>query len=131
MKKLNKVLLLSVFIVILGCNSNKPETYTTISGLWKCEEIDELASVKIFHVDIDKVRSYDDAFIMSNFHNAGEETFIRVSVTGSKLILPNQYLQNILIEGEGNIGIEYKIITAEYSIEDGGRTANYIATFYR
>jgi len=131
MRWLNSSILWGGILLLTACSAEKENSYTSIAGLWECEEIDETVSILIFSVDIDNVINYDDTFIISNFHDTGDNYFIRVSVVDDKLHIPRQSLLNLIVHGEGTISSDFKRIEAEYTIDDGGRTANFLATFSR
>jgi hypothetical protein len=119
-------------LVVLACNDTEKDiVYTDIDGIWKCEEVDDKTKVLAFNVDIEQVINYDDTYIISNFHNTGEASFIRVSVIKDRLIIARQSLGNTLVTGEGIISPDFKRIALEYDIDSGSSSASYQATFFR
>ena len=132
MKGLNRLKWFAVCLVAVACDpGDKDINYTSIKGLWKCEETDEYSNVKIFNTDIDEVLNYENAFIISNFHNVGEDLFIRVTVSDYQLMIPSQSVNTLFVSGNGEIRIDFKTIVTEYTIETEGQQFTYIARFFR
>jgi hypothetical protein len=131
MKKLKNLKWLLFFVLTASCNSNENTIYTSIAGIWRCEENDEYSQVKIFSVDIQSLHNYNDAFIISNFHNVGEDEYIRVNTDDSLLYIPTQSIAGIIVNGEGLISPDFKTVTLQYSIDDAGNSMSYNATLHR
>jgi hypothetical protein len=131
MKRINYILPVVIIAFILSCTDKQDIIYSGIEGLWKCEELDEQSNVSNFNVDIENVKNYDNIFIISNFHNTGEDTYIRASVNDSIITISKQAYEFIQVEGIGKISSDFKLIELNYIITDESRTMSYQAVFYR
>ena len=129
---LRVLILISIGGVIFACQDNNSEkTYTNIAGIWRCEEIDPQNNIRVFNIDIESVKDYDNAFIVSNFHNVGEEYYIRLSVSNNQMVIPKQSLGLVLVAGQGEIESDYQRMLLEYSIDEDGITYTFYATCNR
>jgi len=131
MKETRYLLLLLIVALFYSCSDKQDIIYTGIEGLWKCDEIDDQSKVSNFNIDIENIKNYDNIFIISNFHNTGEDTYIRASVSDSTLIISKQAYEFIQVEGIGRISSDFKLIELEYIITDEAITMSYQAVFYR
>ena len=131
MKYLNKIPFAWLLLLAFSCENEGPAEFTSISGIWRCEEIDETAAVRIFNLDIDKVQSYDDTFLILNFHNAGESDYVRAYSTGDTLQIPLQGLKNFIVSGKGIIAPDFKLLTLDYVIYNNETTRHYSANCFR
>ncbi|MBN2485371.1 MAG: hypothetical protein JXB34_05320 [Bacteroidales bacterium] len=131
---MRKSISLALFIVIgaLACTDNSSEkNYSTISGLWNCDEIDEYSALRNYIVDIDNVVNSNNIFIIVNFHNAGNDFFVRATVNEENLIISKQAIGNYLVEGTGIISPDNKRIELEYKVFQESSIRVYQCLYWR
>jgi len=121
-----------ILLFAFSCSPNNDDIqYTSISGIWECEEVNQTSDIIRFNTDIDKVVLYDNAFIISNFHNLGEDVFIRVSAIDNELQIPDQSVSNLVVWGSGVISPDFRTIEANYTIDSGNGRDVYEVFFKR
>lgn len=130
MKKLiNPILLFG--LLAFACTDSSETDYSTISGLWNCEEVDENSNIRYYSIDIDNVVNHDNVFIISNFHKAGNDLFIRVTVSDDELSVPKQAIGNYVVEGEGVISSGNREISIVYKADQGSGYKMYNSQLVR
>lgn len=131
MKKSTSLVLFLALMVMACTESSKNTDYSTISGIWNCEEFDQYSNVRNYIVDIDNVVGYDNIFIISNFHKAGDDLFVRATVSENTLLIPQQAIGNYIVAGEGTITTDNKRINLQYTVNAGGGIKIYESVYYR
>lgn len=132
MKK--KILLLSILAYIfLSCEESGPKVYTSISGTWRCEEINPIIGDRVYLVDIDRKRADTTQYLISNFYNTSDLDYIVVKLKSSQFTLAQQSTADINIKSfNGNlIGTNFKRIELTYKIYDGIRDISASAILTR
>lgn len=133
-KKFNKfvALLGMVALLVLSCNrNNEPVTYTSITGVYTCQETSSHAGVRRYFVEIDGVKDKENLFIISNFHNKGENEFLYAELKQDTLLFLNQAISDISVNGKGPIGPEFRSIDLYYETDDGITLLDYFASYTR
>lgn len=82
-------------------------------------------------MEIDRVRDREDLFIISNFHNAGENEFIYMELSGDSVLINNQAVSGLIINGRGAVGEQYRIIDLYYETDDAVTILDYYARYSR
>jgi hypothetical protein len=112
-------------------NSHTPVTYTSITGLYSCQETSPHAGLRKYFVEIDQVRDHENLFIISNFHNKGENEFLFAELDQDTLVIFNQAISNISVNGKGEVGTDYRSISLFYETDDGVTSLDYNALYTR
>jgi hypothetical protein len=133
-KKLNKLLLSMSVIFLLGssCETDKPPVnYTSIEGIYTCQETSAHSGVREYIVEVDRVKDHETLYIISNFHNKGENEFLFAELAQDTLIIFNQAISNLSVNGKGSIGHDFKSIHLLYETDDGIIALDYMASYTR
>jgi len=133
-KKLNKLLLSLSVIFSLGSScetDNLPVTYTSIEGIYTCQETSAHSGVREYIVEVDRVKDHETLYIISNFHNKGENEFLFADLDQDTLIIFNQAISNLSVNGKGTVGQDFRSIHLFYETDDGIIALDYIASFTR
>ncbi len=133
-KRCNKFgLITGLFILMLiGCDNNtEPITPTDITGVYTCQESSPHAGIRKYFVEIDKVKNTGDLYIISNFHNKGENEFLFAELSQDTLRIINQAITEISVDGKGPVGTDFRSITLYYETDDGITVLDYYANYTR
>ena len=114
-----------------SCENTPPVTYTSIIGLYTCLETSPHAGIRKYIVEIDRVRDHENLYIISNFHNKGENEFLYAELEQDTVVIFNQVISNISVNGKGPIGDEFRSIDLFYETDDGITSLDYIASYTR
>jgi hypothetical protein len=127
------LLLLPLLTLLLAAScEEKPEhVYTRIEGVYTCNERSAHAVSSNFLVEIDKVAGEQDLYIIDNFHNMGDNEFIRSRLIGDTLFINNQIIGNLSVNGKGAVSADFKRIEFTYITYDRIVELDYYATFQR
>ncbi len=122
-----------LFIILLsGCEKENGErTWTKIDGIYTCEESSPHAGYKKYIVEIDKVHGQENTYIITNFHNQGNLEFLFMSLQNDSLIIENQVIGSLFINGKGKISESFDQIEIEYTADDGQRELDYFGVYTR
>ena len=112
-------------------NENPPVTFTSVSGLYTCQETSAHAGLRRYFVEIDPVKDQENLFIISNFHNKGENEFLFAELVADTLHIFNQAITEISVNGKGVIAVDYREISLFYETDDGIATLDYQALYTR
>jgi hypothetical protein len=129
----NPVWILCIFLCLAtACENNtEPRNYTSISGLYTCQEISPHAGLKKYIVEVDKVVNQESLYIISNFHNQGSNEFLYAELKGDTLVLFNQAISNISVNGEGPVAADFRSINLNYRTDDGITLLDFNASYTR
>ena len=132
-RKTFNVVLLFFPLFFLSCEEEKTEKdYSSLEGVYSCEENSPYTGYRKYIVEIDKVASQNNVFIISNFHNQGHADFIYVNLLNDSLLLiENQVISNLFINGEGIVNDALSEIQLIYNVDDGNQEIEYFATYKR
>jgi hypothetical protein len=126
------LLLLVPILLAASCEEKQATTYTTVEGLYVCNERSAHAGVHNYFVEIDKVSTQQNLYIIDNFHNAGENEFIYAELVADTLVINNQGFGNFLsVSGKGAVSGNFKSVEFSYYTFDGVVQLDYYATFER
>lgn len=133
-RKNSSLLLLLMLFFVSSCKENTPTTYTSIRGAWNCRETSFQRNIT-YSVDIDKSKSGETNYLISNFHNDGyENIFVNAQLTGNVLTITNQSLnqQGLIIKsGTGTVNVNFTEILLNYIVFNGTTDLEVRATYYR
>ncbi|MCF8378830.1 MAG: hypothetical protein K9H49_04585 [Bacteroidales bacterium] len=125
----------SVIIICLfptGCELNKEgKIYPDLTGAYSCEENSPYSGYKKFLVEIDKVSSQENLYIISNFNNLGNLEFLYASLFNDTLRIENQVISSVFINGSGKVNQDLNNIEWFYTTDDGNIVLEFFARFTR
>lgn len=125
------ILLLLPLMVAASCEKRPENVYTNIEGVYTCNERSAHAGIRNFLVEIDKVQAEENLYIIDNFHNLGDNQFIRAELVGDTLFINNQIIINLTVNGKGAVSNDFKQIEFTYITYDRFVELDYYATFQR
>lgn len=132
----NKEILFLLTLVMLAFSACTPENDNTgddrdkFTGSWTCRDSNTTTGVTdpLYSVSISKI-GVDDTIMISNFYNLGGSTFVKAVVSGTSVVIPNQYDDSYLINGSGIYSnSEVKL---NYSASLGSSMSNISAKYSR
>lgn len=132
--KIVRYVILLIFLTTIGGCEKKGEDiiYTKLDGIFSCEETSlYTAEYRKYLVEIDKVNSAEDQYIISNFHNQGDTEFLFVENRNDTLYIENQVISGIFINGKGVVNKDFNKIEFSYNADDGSLEIPYFAVFSR
>lgn len=119
-------------ISLFSISCNKDDSYTSISGIWTCEEINPIEGIRIYNVDIERRKSADSQFIINNFHNMGNNNFVFAIQDGDSLFIDRQSVFTESFDnGIGVIDSEKKRIELVYNNLNGANEIEVTAVYIR
>ena len=124
------IVFLMAFLVY-SCENKPGRTYDTIEGSYRCEENNPISGIRTYLVEIDKVKNETDLFLISNFYDAGYNEFLFTRHAGMELLISDQVITGLLVNGHGQVSDDFKKIDWEYEVSDGITTQNMVARFTR
>jgi len=133
-KRSGKWILILLMILSLGasCEQNDPPAdYTSIEGIFTCQESSPHEGIRSYLVEIDSVKDTDGLYIISNFHNKGANEFLYTDLDRDTLFIFNQAISDISVEGKGPVGSDFRSIQLNYVTDDGVTILDYYATYSR
>ena len=125
------ILLILPLLIAASCEDKPENVYTSIEGVYTCNERSAHAGIRNFLVEIDKVQAEQNLYIIDNFHNLGDNQFIRGELDGDTLFINNQIIGNLTVNGKGAISSDFKQIEFTYITYDRFVELDYYATFQR
>lgn len=115
-----------------SCNETGPSgDYTSIEGVYTCQESSPHAGQRQYPVEIDKVNDSENLYIIVNFHNKGESEFLYAELDINTLRITNQTISNIRVDGEGTVDEEFRSIRLDYLTDDGASILDYYSSYTR
>lgn len=118
--------LLLVISVSIGCEDvmqDDPENETdrrdAITGTWQVSEYSETFKEQYFSVEIKKDDNSEADILMYNFFNLSPDLFVKATITESKLVIPEQEVDNNTFVGAGTISASDKDIEINYTVDFG------------
>jgi len=128
----NKIILLLLPLLLAASCEERPENvYSNIEGVYTCNERSAHAGIRNFLVEIDQVAGEQDLYIIDNFHNMGDNEFIRTELVGDTLFINNQIIGNLTVNGKGAVNSDFKRIEFTYITYNRILELDYFATFKR
>ena len=100
----NSLFLLPFLFLFISCEPEKTDKiYTSLEGIYSCEENSAYYGQKKYIIEIDEVSSQDNVFIISNFHDQGYAEFIYANLRNDSIFIQNQVISNLFVNGKGLI----------------------------
>jgi hypothetical protein len=123
----NWIIILSLLVITgASCDSeDTPENYTSIEGIYTCQETSSHSGVRQYPIEIDKVKNTVDQYIIINFQNKGENEFIFANLSFDTILIANQAIVDIIVNGKGLVGRDYRSIRLNYLTDDGITILDY------
>lgn len=133
-KKSGSWIISLLLILSLGtsCEPNDPPgNYSSIEGIYTCKESSAHTGLRQYPVEIDRVKDTEGLYIISNFHNQGENEFLFAELTGDTLRISNQAITDISVNGKGPVESDFRSIHLNYVTDDGVTILDYYTLFSR
>jgi hypothetical protein len=119
-------------LLMFACDrNNEPLDYSSIVGIYTCNESSVHAGLRQYPVEIEKVHDAENRYIIVNFHNKGENEFLFSELTRDTLRINNQAISDISVNGKGMVASDFRSIQLNYVTDDGTTILDYYATFTR
>ncbi len=119
-------------LMMVACDRNTDSiTPSSIAGVYTCQESSPHSGIRKYFVEIDKVKDTDDLYIISNFHNKGENEFLFAELNQDTLWIINQAITEISVEGKGPVESDFRSIYLYYETDDGITVLDYYANYTR
>lgn len=139
MKKKSKITSLLVlfsinlfFLFFNSCEVNPGvNVYSNLSGAYSCQESSPYSGYRKYIIEIDKVNSQDDLYIISNFHNQGTGEFIYANYRNDSICIENQNITGLFISGKGKVNESFNNIQFNYVTNDGNIELKFFALYSR
>jgi hypothetical protein len=129
--KLIKIFSLALLFFLLSCDDNAPRIYTSIEGVWRCEEINSsVGTQRSYLLDIYQ-RSDTTQYVITNFFNTGDDQTIVVRLKAGKLSMIEDPTANITVKSFSGTVDNLKQIRLNYTVFDGQRDNAVNAVFSR
>jgi len=122
--------LMALFLITCDRNSDSIDP-TGLTGVYTCQESSVHSGVRKYFIEIDKVKDAEDLYIISNFHNLGENDFIYAGYIRDTLWIDNQILGGVKIDGEGPVEGNFRSIFLYYETDDGVTVLDFYANYTR
>lgn len=120
-----------VFISLTACDTNQDRNFTSIEGFYTCEEGSAYSGIRKYILEIDKVSSQDNTYIIANFHNQGDNEFVYAQYQNDTLYIQNQVISSLFVNGKGKVFDDFKRIELIYITDDGVLELKYSALLER
>jgi len=115
-----------------ACDRNtEPITPTDITGIYNCQESSPHSGLRTYLVEIDKVNETESTYIISNFHNKGENEFLFAEFIQDSLKIFNQAISELSVNGKGPVEADFRSIYLYYETDDGITVLDYYANYTR
>jgi hypothetical protein len=124
-----------VFVLILLALSCQPEEppreYTSLDGAWSCQESSAYAGIRKYLVEVDRVSGEEGLYIISNFHNMGENEFLFASLSGDSIRIFSQTIGELRVTGKGTFESDFRLFKLLYTTDDGTTMLEFLAQYTR
>jgi hypothetical protein len=121
-----------LLIGLISCEPTEtPADYTSIAGVYTCQETSPHAGIRRYVVELNRVSGSDDLYIITNFHNAGEIEFLYAEKDGDSILINNQVISGLVVNGSGSIGEDFRVIDLYYETDDALTLLDYYARYSR
>ena len=118
--------------VCTSCNETGPSgDYTSIEGVYTCQESSPHAGLRQYLVEIDKVNDSENLYIIVNFHNIGDTEFLYAELDMETLRITSQIISNIKVDGSGVVSDEFRSIQLNYLTDDGAAILEFYSNYSR
>jgi len=135
MEKSSGNILAGMIITLLlfnSCDQTGPSgDFSSIEGIYTCQESSSHAGVRNYLVEIDQVKDAENLYIISNFHNKGENEFLFAELRQDTLFISYQPISDISVNGKGPVDPDFRSIRLSYVTDDGITILDYYASYTR
>ncbi len=135
MNKISFALVLTCICIVSSCKNNEPVLRTSIAGAWMCEEFNPLimGGSRRYIVDVERERTDTTKYVIFNFHNAGDDEFVRTTYKNKILTITEQPLGigMTVRSGNGSASADFKRMDITYTIFDGMNEVEVNAVYSR
>jgi len=127
------MIMTAIFAVVsTSCDKNSPPgDYSSVEGIYTCQESSPHSGLRQYPVEIDKVKGSENLYIIVNFHNKGQSEFLYAELDDDLLLISNQFISNIRVDGEGTVDSDFKSIQLNYLTDDGATVLNFYSSYTR
>ena len=112
-------------LTLLACGNNNDIVYSDIEGLYSCDENSPNLGYRKYIIEIQEVAAQENAYIMANFHNLGDNEFVYLEHIGDSVFINNQIIQQYFIDGKGFVNEDFTGISLTYTTNDGTQELEY------
>ncbi|MFZ5939726.1 MAG: hypothetical protein ACOYXB_04055 [Bacteroidota bacterium] len=115
-----------------GCDPNKgPDTFSSPEGIYSCQENSVYSGYRKYLVELNRKQDNTSVYIISNFHNQGDNEFVYATIIGDSIYISDQLISNLLVSGKGKVDNDFKQITLQYQTSDGITDLDFYAVYSR
>jgi hypothetical protein len=108
------------FILLTACNKDPFNgELDDLTGVFSCQESSTHSGLRKYLVEFDPVANSPDQYIISNFHNQGDNEFIYADYHNDTLWIINQLSGDLRINGKGPVDPDFRTVRLYYEIDDG------------
>ncbi len=121
-------MVLGCLVLIVSCNPEEnDENFTPeeMAGTYNCAEKSEMYGSQSFEVIVNK-SSEQNQITINNFYHLGSGVSVKVNISGSKLVVPQQVVNNIAFSGDGTI-INENRMNLSFTADDGGGVVDVVS----
>jgi len=127
----NKFYVFILLLAFISCEEKPEKIFTSIEGFYSCSEGSAHSGYRKYIVEIDKVNTQENLYIIANFHNLGDNEFLYAEYIGDTLYINNQVIASYFVSGKGKVSENFKEIDLEYLTDDGVVQLDYYAAYER
>ncbi len=124
---------LLALLLFVSCDHNEGQEadYSDIPGVYSCQEASAYGGIRKYIVEVDAVNGRDDLYIISNFHNKGQNEFLYVERRDQELDINQQTITDLYVDGSGSIADDFSRIKLSYETDDGTTILDYSVSYTR
>lgn len=106
--------------LLSACNKDTlPGELDNLTGVFSCQESSTYSGIRKYLVEFDQVANSPGQYIISNFHNQGDNEFIYADYQNDTLWIINQLLGDLRISGKGPVDPDFRTVRLYYESDDG------------
>jgi len=118
--------------LLTACNTDPlPGELDNLTGVFSCQESSTYTGVRKYLVEFDQVANSPGQYIISNFHNQGNNEFIYADYQNDTLWIINQLLGDLRISGKGPVDPDFRTVRLYYESDDGLNIYDFHALYER
>jgi len=135
MMKMNRLFTLAILLYVLitsGCDlRNEDINYTSPEGIYTSEENSVVSGYRKYLIELQEVNNLPGTYIISNFHNSGDDEFLYSEMQGDSVFISNQIISDMTVNGSGKISADFSTIRLTYRTDDGIMILDYYVQYSR
>lgn len=118
--------------LLSACDKNPlPGELDDLTGVFSCQESSTYSGIRKYLVEFDQVANSPGQYIISNFHNQGDNEFIYADYQNDTLWIINQLLGDLRINGKGPVNPDFRTVSLYYESDDGLNISDFHAVYER